>query len=302
MKRFWKQGMASMLCFAMSLGLFSGGFSAKAQTPENQNLALKKPVTASSVEGGEGTYPHVAPAGVTDGTWDGYRSDVNNRWSSGTKKEDQWVYIDLGETQDVNRIDIYWENAENMPGTYELQYTANDTPEGWVTVETEPANSTAENGQWNRYLMETVQARYLRVFIPAQESATRFDNWGIWEVLAFNIEGEYISLDEAAAQLQSQLDTLVVDLATMDQMPEFTFNGDGISGKLFCSENDVIINDQGQVLHQPLVDKKVQISYELTDTMTGQTKMVENRWVTVKGAQEALDNGNPQPEVVPTLQ
>jgi hypothetical protein len=60
------------------------------------NLALNKPVTASSTTFGE-------PGSVTDG-------NNSTRWASNSK-DDEWIYVDLGEKKDVNGVGLNWEYA-----------------------------------------------------------------------------------------------------------------------------------------------------------------------------------------------
>jgi len=60
------------------------------------NLALNKPVTASSTTYGE-------PALVTDGKED-------TRWSSASG-DGEWIYVDLGAEKEVNGVGLVWEDA-----------------------------------------------------------------------------------------------------------------------------------------------------------------------------------------------
>ena len=60
------------------------------------NLALNKLVYASSTSYGE-------PGLVTDG-------NISSRWASNSR-DDEWIYVDLGEEKDVNGVGLNWEYA-----------------------------------------------------------------------------------------------------------------------------------------------------------------------------------------------
>lgn len=64
--------------------------------PERENLALNKPVTASSVQGGN-DFAH-----ATDG-------NTGTRWCASGAEVPQWVQVDLGSPQTLTGVDIVWE-------------------------------------------------------------------------------------------------------------------------------------------------------------------------------------------------
>ncbi|WP_018756892.1 LamG-like jellyroll fold domain-containing protein [Paenibacillus terrigena] len=107
-------------------------------------------------------------------------------------------------------------------------------------------------------------------------------------------------MKDAVAKVEKNLANMVIDPATSTQMPEYTLAGGEITAKLFASENDIVINDKGKILHQPLVDKKVQITYVVKNTKDGKEELVQNKWITVRGS--GTTGSNPMPKVVPSLQ
>ena len=126
------------------------------------------------------------------------------------------------------------------------------------------------------------------------------------------IEAEYLknrdkteeAIEDMVTQTEQYLENLVIDPNETTQLESFTSEDGKVISHIFCSENDVIIDDEGRILRQPLVDKKVQISYIVQENKDGVAyddgTMVENKWIVVKGAETS--GSNPQPEVVPTMQ
>ena len=67
------------------------------------DVALNKPVVASSFEIAEPKKPLCNPENIVDG-------DNESRWSSkGTS--DEWIYVDLGSVHTIGRVRLLWENA-----------------------------------------------------------------------------------------------------------------------------------------------------------------------------------------------
>jgi beta-glucosidase-like glycosyl hydrolase len=84
--------------------------------PTTANLALGKPVIASSTQ--SGAFP---PAAVNDG-------NLTTRWES-QYSDPQWIYVDLGQAVEVTRVKLTWESAYGK--AYQIQVSndaANWTP------------------------------------------------------------------------------------------------------------------------------------------------------------------------------
>jgi len=115
--------------------VFTLGFNA-----DQRNLALGKPAFASSTATGE-------PAAVTDG-----RSDT--RWAS-TESDDQWIYVDLGKTCNVNGVMLNFEDA--FAKAFAIQVS--DDAQHWKDV-----YSTREGRVGRqRIIFDDVAARYVRM-------------------------------------------------------------------------------------------------------------------------------------------
>lgn len=116
------------------------------------NLALYKPVTVSSTEG-----DHKGSLAV-DGNLTG------TRWGS-EYSDPQWLYVDLGDTYNIDSINITWEGAYGKD--YEIQLSANATD--WSTIKTIEDNATLVN----KFKHLNGSGRYVRIYGTARGS-----QWG----------------------------------------------------------------------------------------------------------------------------
>ena len=106
------------------------------------NLALNKPVTVSSFEmtGLEGTL-------AVDG-------NIGTRWASG-RTDNEWIYVDLGATYNVNKVILSWEAAYGK--SYKIQVSTNATT--WTDV----YSTTTGDGGDDTITFTTTSARYVRM-------------------------------------------------------------------------------------------------------------------------------------------
>ncbi|RKN42800.1 glycosyl hydrolase [Micromonospora endolithica] len=119
------------------------------------NLALNRPVTASSTES-----PNAAGQAV-----DGNR---NTRWSS-LYADPQWIQVDLGATYPINQVTLRWEAA--YARAYQLQTSTDGTT--WTTVH----SATGGDGGTDAVTV-TGTGRYVRM-----AGTARGTSWGysLWE-------------------------------------------------------------------------------------------------------------------------
>ncbi|MDD3926152.1 MAG: discoidin domain-containing protein, partial [bacterium] len=130
-------------------------------TPSGVNLALNKTATASSSEDG----PRYDGPNAVDG-------NGGTRWSSADKIDPQWLKVDLGQTQSINRVVLKWETA--FADHYRIE-VSNDNA-AWQTV----YNTTSGNGSTDDITFNTVSARYVRMY-----GTHRYDaryGYSIWEM------------------------------------------------------------------------------------------------------------------------
>jgi beta-glucosidase len=116
-----------------------------------QNLALNKTTTVSSAEA-VGTPGSAAVDG-----------NATTRWSS-TFSDPQWIYVDLGQSYNINRVKITWEAA--LGKDYQIQ-TATATAGPWTTIKTVTGNTALVND----LTALTGSGRYLRMYGTARGTA-----------------------------------------------------------------------------------------------------------------------------------
>lgn len=127
------------------------------------NLAIGASATASSVDSAD----H-GPSFAVDG-------DSSSRWSS-DYAVNQWLEIDLGQTQTLTRLTLRWERAAGKD--YRLLLSEDGT--NWTTVADVKDNSSYDTTL--SYTFERTAARYIRM-----EGITKTTEYGfsIWELAAY---------------------------------------------------------------------------------------------------------------------
>ena len=136
-----------------------------------QNLASGKPVYVSSIE---------SSLYVGNNTVDG---NLTTRWSS-EFIEPSWIYIDLEELVQINKVILRWEAAYAQKYTIEISVDSNT----WTTVYSEQ-NS---NGQIDQIDFELVTTRYVRMW-----GITRATEYG-FSLFEFEIYGPETQLSSDA--------------------------------------------------------------------------------------------------------
>lgn len=116
------------------------------------NLALNRPVVASSDEWGGNSAPQ-----AVDG-------NTGTRWAS-QFIDNQWIYVDLGSSKTLSRVFLKWEGA--YAKAYNIQVSSNTT--NWTTIKSE-ANS--DGGVDDHAVSGT--GRYVRIL-----GITRANGYGI---------------------------------------------------------------------------------------------------------------------------
>jgi endo-1,4-beta-D-glucanase Y/chitodextrinase len=107
------------------------------------NLALGKTSVASSVEGAG-----FEASKATDG-------NSTTRWASIEGSNNQWIYVDLGTTQSVNRVKLNWEAAYGKG--YKIQVSTN------ASTWTDAFTTTTGNGGIDDVTFAAKSGRYVRV-------------------------------------------------------------------------------------------------------------------------------------------
>jgi hypothetical protein len=109
------------------------------------NLALRKPVIASSVESAYDNYAEKAVDG-----------NPSTRWSSEWNIDPSWITVDLVVKTAVNRVKLSWEGSYAVE--YEIQVSDNGT--SWKTV----YHTREGKGNAEAISFPAVEARYVRLY------------------------------------------------------------------------------------------------------------------------------------------
>jgi len=154
-----------------------GGGDPEPPAPSEPNLALGKPATATTVEGGLSQF---VATNATDG-------NMSTRWSS-IYADNQQLTVDLQETFSIDRVVVEWEAA--YAGVYTVDISLDG--QNWATI------ATVNNGDGGRdefNLQTPASARYVRM-----NGIQRATQWGmsVWE---FQIFGDTLSIPEPTASL-----------------------------------------------------------------------------------------------------
>jgi hypothetical protein len=134
--------------FELSNGSTNGGCG-------TTNLALNQPTTASSEQ--SASFP---AQDATDG-------NMGTRWSSAFS-DPQWLEVDLGSTQSICQVALYWETA--YATAFQIQ-TSNDNST-WTTI----YSTTAGTGG-NQVLNVSGSGRYIRMYGTARDTQYGYSLW-----------------------------------------------------------------------------------------------------------------------------
>jgi hypothetical protein len=126
--------------------------------PNGLNLALQKTVTISSIDNSDDLGPY-----AVDGNF-------STRWSS-AYSDPQWIVVDLGSTQTIAQVRLYWETASGK--SYRIDVS--DDASAWKTV----YGTTSGSGGTEIVNFSPVAARYVRMY-----GTQRNTIWGysLWEM------------------------------------------------------------------------------------------------------------------------
>ncbi len=157
-------------------------------TSFEENLALNKPVTASSTENNT-----LMASNTVDGLF-------GTRWSS-NYTDTEWIYVDLGDFYNVSQINLIWETA--LAKDYQLKIS-NDAIH-WQTVQTIEGNTYLKR---NHSSLDAV-ARYVGVYCTKRATI-----WG-YSLKEFQVFGEPAE----------QMDITDLGGTITDQLNNSPFNG-----------------------------------------------------------------------------
>ncbi len=161
----WNAGTLSNVAVANnSVGLASStSISNVSTTPTTTNLALNKPVTASSTSSGNlnGKWVNLPASYAVDG-------NTATRWSS-AYSDPQWIYVDLGATYNINEVKLSWEAAYGK--SFEIQVSNDATT--WTRI----AGTSTGTGGVNDFTGLSGTGRYVRMYGSLRGTQYGYSLW-----------------------------------------------------------------------------------------------------------------------------
>lgn len=130
------------------------------------NLALNRPAVASSNDS------------VVDTASFAFDGNFTTRFGSKRAVDPGWVYVDLGQSKQINEVKLYWEVAYGK--SYKIQVSSNEA--NWVDV----YSTTNGKGGIETITFNETTARYVRMYGTVR--ATQY-GYSIWEFEVYGPEG-----------------------------------------------------------------------------------------------------------------
>lgn len=124
---------------------------------DSENLAYGKTAVASSEE---------ANTVLASNAVDGDTESDNSRWGSGISDGPHWIYVDLGKTETIQTVKIFWESRKVTAYKIQIAQDGSDplVEESWQTVtertRPESVDDIIDLGQ-------SYEARYVRLYIDS---------------------------------------------------------------------------------------------------------------------------------------
>lgn len=233
------------------------------------------------------------------------------RWSSGTAKPDKttstYLEVDLKATSKIGFLDIGFEErtVDVKPSNvkeFEIQYQAPGSSD-WVSAKT-VSNVQSGSGYEPRVrvtLEAPIVAKKIRLTnfdIATVSSQNQWNGVSVVEFEAYtNVQTVNETLESVVSKLNRMGDQAVAADVTQIEAPEVPA---GFTIELNGADFEQVIG-KGGVVHHPLTDKVVQVSWKVSKDGTDEKAITNDIAYEVKGT-TAPAQGNARPTVVPEIQ
>lgn len=254
------------------------------------NVALHKTAVASSIE---------ANSVKAQNAVDGDHSSSNSRWGSNRGSGPEWIYVDLGETQNVNVVRIFWENRKATAYKIQIANTDNTPSESdWQTVKTFNKRPAAVEDKI--VLDQVYKARYVRLYIDSF-TATDPDGGIEWNTVSIYEMEVYGGNPDTKTPISEVLNGIeIAEPEKGDKKLDVTLpEVEGYEVIYNGTDLEQVVDDD-LTIYQPVVDKKVKVSFKVTDTETKEYRFKEIE-VTIPGENKVNKSDNEAPKVLPEL-
>lgn len=246
--------------------------------------------------------------------------DGNNqtRWASDySEASKQTVTVTFPKVTLVKELDfdLHTRDVAPMPSnvkSFDLVYTDAQGTEHTVKISNAKSTESGKTGYVTdmRHIFETPV--YMKSFKMTNfdlqidiEGQNGYNNISILEVRAYSNDQSETpqgqTLDEVVASIKGTKIAKDVNEFTLPNVPDgFTIESNGADFKQIIGEAD---KETGKlpVVH-PMTDKEVQISFNVTETKTGNVKNTGDLAFTVEGTKDTTKAKNAKPSVIPEIQ
>lgn len=234
------------------------------------------------------------------------------RWSSGTAKPEKntstYLEVDLKATSKIGFLDVEFEErtVDVKPSNvkaFEIQYQAPGSSD-WVPVKTV---SNAQNGSgYEPRVRVTLEApivakkiRLTNFDIATVPSQSQWNGVSVVELEAYtNVQTVNETLESVVSKLNRMGDQTVAADVTQIEAPEVPT---GFAIELNGADFEQVIG-KGGVVHHPLTDKVVQVSWKVSKDGTDEKAITNDIAYEVEGTTTPAQGKNAKPTVVPEIQ
>lgn len=161
-RKFSKNALYILLILVLLVGVLPMSLAGAGPAQQTTNLAAGRPVVCSSVE-----FPC---AEAVDG-------NAATRWAS-LASDPQWIYVDLGATYNVTRVNLTWEAAYGK--NYQIQVSGDAT--NWTNIYT----TTTGDGGTDDLTGLSGSGRYVRMYGTARGTGY---GYSLWEYQVYGTSG-----------------------------------------------------------------------------------------------------------------
>jgi hypothetical protein len=186
------------------------------------NIALNKPATASSLE--NATFP---ASNAVDG-------NLGTRWSSAFS-DPQWLEVDLGSTQSICQVVLYWEAAYGK--AFQIQ-TSNDNA-NWTSIF---ATTTGTGG--TQTLNVSGSGRYIRMYGTARGTPYGYSLWEFQVYASTGGGGNTVTVTNPGSQTSTVGTAASLQISATDSASgqTLTYSATGLPAGLSISSSSGLIS------------------------------------------------------------
>ncbi|WP_288147137.1 discoidin domain-containing protein [Thomasclavelia cocleata] len=273
-----------LVSFLLSCLMVIGLIQVTPTSAANENIALNKPTTESSVYPGSGKDASKAVDGDTNTRWSTKRLGTGTPAEQWDSNFEQWMMVDLQQEYPISQININWEAATAT------KYTIQGSLDGENFFDVLVSGAT-EAGLKEHKGFEVFTARYIRIL--CQEAKTAKYGYSIYELEVYSQEvydaGSIIDeIEKETPVLSEDGQSLVIPTVP-----------DGYKISLYGTDNEQVVSKTGKVI-QPLIDMPVNIMYKVENVNDEtDTAVSDDIAFVVNGKYDVLQQDNKKPNVVP---